>query len=49
MVLWTRLTGPDLPARVPVQWELAHDEAFARPAAGGTEQAEAAWAHSVHA
>ena len=49
MVLWTRLTGPDLPARVPVQWELAHDEAFSRPAAGGIEVAEDAWAHSVHA
>ena len=49
MVLWTRLTGTDLPTRVDVQWELAHDEGFARVAARGVELAEAAWAHSVHA
>lgn len=49
LVLWTRLTGNDLPARVPVQWELAHDEGFAQVAARGTEEADAAWAHSVHA
>ncbi|MBI5255206.1 MAG: alkaline phosphatase D family protein [Burkholderiales bacterium] len=49
MVLWTRLTGIDLPERVAVQWELAHDEAFHDIAARGTETADAAWAHSVHA
>ena len=49
MVLWTMLTGPDLPQRVEVQWELAHDEAFTRIAARGSEVAETAWAHSVHA
>jgi alkaline phosphatase D len=49
MVLWTRLTGPGLPERVEVHWELAHEEAFTRIAARGTETAEAAWAHSVHA
>jgi len=49
MVLWTRLTGPGLPDRVDVRWELAHDEAFQRIAARGIETAEAAWAHSVHA
>lgn len=49
MVLWTRLTGAGLPAHVEVQWELAHDEAFSRIAARGTELAEADWAHSVHA
>ena len=49
MVLWTRLMGADLPARVEVQWELALDEAFTRVEARGTEVAEAAWAHSVHA
>ena len=49
VVLWTRLTGDDLPPRVPVQWELAHDEGFAHIAARGTEVADAAWAHSVHA
>jgi hypothetical protein len=49
MVLWTRLIGDDLPARVPVRWEVAEDEAFSRVVAGGEETAEAAWAHSVHA
>ncbi|MDO9314296.1 MAG: alkaline phosphatase D family protein [Burkholderiaceae bacterium] len=49
VVLWTRLTGGDLPERVEVNWELAHDEAFQRIAARGVETAEAAWAHSVHA
>lgn len=49
MVLWTRLTGADLPARVDVRWEVAEDEAFRRPVASGTETAEAGWAHSVHA
>jgi len=49
VVLWTRLTGGDLPPRVEVRWELAHDEAFKRIAARGSETAEAAWAHSVHA
>ncbi|MDT7837753.1 alkaline phosphatase D family protein [Aquabacterium sp. OR-4] len=49
LVLWTRLTGLDLPPQAPVQWELAHDEAFTQIAARGTELAEAAWAHSVHA
>ncbi|HSW06579.1 alkaline phosphatase D family protein [Aquabacterium sp.] len=49
LVLWTRLTGIDLPDSVHVQWELAHDEAFQRIAARGTESAEQAWAHSVHA
>ncbi|MFM9914680.1 MAG: alkaline phosphatase D family protein [Rhizobacter sp.] len=48
-VLWTRLTGPALPGRVEVRWELAHDESFHRIAARGVETAEAAWAHSVHA
>ena len=48
MVLWTRLIGDDLPARVNVAWELAEDEAFARVVARGNETAEAEWAHSVH-
>src|SRR4051794_2734802 len=47
MVLWTRLTGPALPARTPVQWEMAEDEAFRRIVARGEETAEAGWAHSV--
>jgi alkaline phosphatase D len=49
MVLWTRLTGGGLPERVPVQWEVARDEAFREVVARGTEAAEASWAHSVHA
>jgi alkaline phosphatase D len=49
MVLWTRLNGPDLPASVPVRWELAEDEAFTRVAARGIEDAVATDAHSVHA
>jgi alkaline phosphatase D len=49
VVLWTRLTGADLPERTTVQWEIAHDEGFGNIAARGDEIAEAAWAHSVHA
>ena len=49
MVLWTRLTGDDLPPRVDVHWEMAEDEAFRKVVASGVEAAEAAWAHSVHA
>ena len=49
MVLWTRVTGALLPARVPVVWEIADDERFERVVARGEETAEAAWAHSVHA
>ena len=49
MVLWTRLTGADLPERANVRWEVASDEQFQRVVARGDEIAEAAWAHSVHA
>ena len=49
VVLWTRLTGLDLPAQVPVRWQIAHDEAFGRIAAWGIETAELDSAHSVHA
>jgi alkaline phosphatase D len=49
LVLWTRLLGGDLPASVPVQWELAEDEGFTRIAARGSEAALAEDAHSVHA
>ncbi len=49
VVLWTRLTGGDLPDQVEVRWEVAHDEAFRRIAARGVETAQASWAHSVHA
>jgi len=48
VVLWTRLTGDGLPDAVEVGWELAHDEAFERIAARGSETAERAFAHSVH-
>ena len=49
VVLWTRLTGLDLPAQLPVRWQIAHDEAFSRIVASGTETAEPGTAHSVHA
>jgi alkaline phosphatase D len=53
MVLWTRLTASpgaaDLPDRVPVRWEVAHDEAFRQVVARGVEPADRDWAHSVHA
>ncbi len=49
VVLWTRLSGADLPPSVDVRWEVAHDEAFSRVAARGTESARAEDAHSVHA
>jgi alkaline phosphatase D len=49
LVLWTRLTGAGLPARVNVRYELAHDEAFTKNVRRGTFEAEASWAHSVHA
>jgi len=48
-VLWTRLTGPALPAQVPVHWELARDERFGRIVARGSQTAGADDAHSVHA
>jgi alkaline phosphatase D len=49
VVLWTRLVGETLPERVPVRWQIAADERFARVVAHGEETAEAASAHSVHA
>ncbi len=49
VVLWTRLTGPQLPDRTEVRWQLAEDESFTRIAAEGSESAESNWAHSVHA
>lgn len=49
VVLWTMLTGADLPPAVTVDWELAEDEAFTRIAARGRFEALAADAHSVHA
>ncbi|MCW5661343.1 MAG: alkaline phosphatase D family protein [Burkholderiaceae bacterium] len=49
VVLWTRLMGADLPAQVPVRWELSRNESFGDIAARGTETALQAEAHSVHA
>jgi len=49
VVLWTMLTGAELPPEVSVDWELAEDEAFTRIAARGSEMARAVDAHSVHA
>ncbi len=49
LVLWTRLTGADLPPELSVQWELAEDERFTRIAARGSEVARAADAHSARA
>lgn len=49
VVLWTMLTGADLPAEVKVSWELADDEGFTRIAARGDEVATAADHFSVHA
>jgi alkaline phosphatase D len=57
MVLWTRLAPapltPDglggMPAAdLPVEWQVANDEAFTSIAASGTVTARAAEAHSVH-
>jgi alkaline phosphatase D len=49
LVLWTRLSGEQLPQQVPVHWELAHDAHFRRVVARGNEIAHADSAHSVHA
>jgi alkaline phosphatase D len=49
MVLWTMLTGAELPASAEVRWELAEDEAFTRIAARGSETAREQDQHSVHA
>lgn len=49
MVLWTMLTGADLPPSAEVSWEVAEDEAFKKIAARGVESAVADDAHSVHA
>ncbi len=55
VVLWTRLAPEPLapgggmpPLVVPVRWEVADDEAFARLAASGTAWATPELAHSVH-
>ena len=48
VVLWTRLSGEVTEPEVPVLWELAVDEAFARIVARGSEPARADDAHCVH-
>jgi alkaline phosphatase D len=53
VVLWTRLLAPGFfesvgKAPVTVQWEVAHDEQFARIVQQGQSQALHALAHSVH-
>ncbi|WP_236240506.1 alkaline phosphatase [Streptomyces sp. CC228A] len=55
VLLWTRLAprpyepGGGLPAvRVPVQWELAHDERFTRVVRRGSALAHPEFDHSVH-
>ncbi len=48
VVLWTRLVGDDLPAEVPVAWEVAADEGFGRMVARGSEPARVQDAHSIH-
>jgi phosphodiesterase/alkaline phosphatase D-like protein len=49
VVLWTMLTGADLPSPVDVAWELADDEAFQRIVARGNEVARVEDHHAVHA
>jgi len=48
MVLWTRLLGTLDPARIPVHWEVAEDDAMRRVVASGDAEAHPDWAHSVH-
>ncbi len=48
VVLWTRLMVPAGTPTVTVQWEVAHDEAFARIAQRGQAQALPELGHAVH-
>ena len=48
-VLWTRLTGDQLPDVVELTWELAGDASFGATTASGTIEAAVADGHSVHA
>ena len=54
VILWTRILGDPLnaastpPVALPVQWEVAHDQAFTRVVAKGSAAALPALAHSVH-
>ena len=56
VVLWTRLAPKPLepggglaPEPVPMRWEVAEDERFAKVIASGAEFPAHDWAHSVHA
>lgn len=55
VVLWTRLTGPGVPAKalghgaLTVRWEVAHDDRFAHIAQSGQALAAPELAHAVHA
>ncbi len=58
VVLWTRLAAAPLALdglggmpdrKIPVHWQVAEDERFARVVRQGTELATRDWAHSVHA
>ncbi|RYY97702.1 MAG: alkaline phosphatase, partial [Comamonadaceae bacterium] len=48
VVLWTRLLVPGLDQPATVQWEVAHDEGFARIARRGHAEARPELAHAVH-
>ena len=48
VVLWTRVVAPTGTASVPVEWEIAHDDRFARIAARGSTLATGELGHSVH-
>jgi alkaline phosphatase D len=49
VVLWTRvMAAAGAPASIPVEWEVAHDDRFARIAARGSTLAAAELGHSVH-
>jgi alkaline phosphatase D len=48
VVLWTRLTGDDLPDEVDVTWEVAAEPSFADVAATGTVTTSTVDGHSVH-
>ena len=48
VVLWTRLTGDDLPDEVDVTWEVAEEPGFADVATTGTVTTSTADGHSVH-
>jgi len=55
VILWTRLAPEPMagdggmpPVAVPVRWEVAEDEGFARVVRSGTARAEPHWGHAVH-